>query len=194
MGATGSPESEAFRRFLQRVWREDVTPLLRGPRAVQRRRAARVTGQVAASAGLLVDSLLRLKGRPFSRFLTVFGSTVGALLPDAWDWNWLRERASAAQKKVIADQVERRATELPLAEALALFHLTPTASRARLTQAWREASLRWHPDKAENAAAAAEYQVQFIALRAAYERLCQAYDENRLPQPPSVGPRPSASE
>ena len=45
-------ETEAFRRFLRRVWQEDVGPLLRDQRAVQRKKSARVAGTAAAGAGL----------------------------------------------------------------------------------------------------------------------------------------------
>jgi hypothetical protein len=182
MAATRFDDNQAFRRFLRQVWQDDITPLLRGQRADQRRKAARVGGQVAGTAGLLVDGLLRLKGKPFARALTVLGSTFGAILPDAWDWQWLRERAAPRERQVVAEQVERRATELPLREALSLFHLTPGASRAQLRHAWREVSLRWHPDRAPDAARQAEYHVRFVAYQAAYKRLGAAYDEGQLPQ------------
>ena len=182
MAATRPPDNEAFRRFLRRVWRDDVTPLLRGKRTEQRRKSARVAGKVAATTGLVVDSLLRLKGKPFTRFMTVFGSTVGAILPDAWDWKWLRERAGPREKEVVAREVAQRAADLPLAEALALFHLSPGASREQLKHAWREVSQQWHPDKAPDDVRQAEYHLRFVVHQAAYDRLCQAYDEGRLPE------------
>ena len=182
MAATRPPDDEAFRRFLRRVWQNDVGPLLRGERAEQRRKSARAAGKVAATTGLVVDSLLRLKGKPFTRFMTVVGSTAGAILPDAWDWKWLRERAAPREQKVVERQVARRAADLPLAEALALFHLTPSASREQLKHAWREISNRWHPDKAPDDARRAEYHLRFVAYQAAYERLRQAYEDGRLPK------------
>lgn len=181
MAATGPADNETFRRFLRRVWRDDINPLLRGQRAAQRRKSARVGGKVAATTGLLVDGLFRLKGKPFTRFLTVVGSTVGAILPDAWDWTWLRERAGAGEKQVVAEQLRRRAAQLPLREALALYNLQATASREQLTHAWREFSRRWHPDKAADERRRGEYHVRFVAYQAAYERLRRAYDEGKLP-------------
>ena len=49
-------ETEAFRRFLRRVWQEDVGPLLRDQRAVQRKKSARVAGTAAAGAGFDPDT------------------------------------------------------------------------------------------------------------------------------------------
>jgi hypothetical protein len=68
-----------------------------------------------------VDGLLGLKGKPFGRFMTVMGSSLGALLPDVWDWEWLRESAAPAEREVVQEQVCRAAAELPEADALALF-------------------------------------------------------------------------
>ncbi len=187
---TQPADNEAFRRFLRRVWRDDVAPLLRDARAAQRTRAARVTGKAAAATGLLVDGVLGLKGKPFTRFLTVMGTSLGAMLPDVWDWEWLRDAATPDERQAAAEQVERRAAGLPEADALALFELPATASREDLKHAWREVSLRWHPDKAPDAAARDEYHVRFVAYQAAYERLSRAYDEGRLPAP--ADPRQSA--
>lgn len=174
---------DAFRRFLRRVWREDVTPLLRDERAAQRAKSARVGGKAAAAAGLFVDALFGLKGKPFTRALTVMGSSLGAMLPDVWDWRWFREDADAEQRKVVAEQVRRRAAELPETDALELFGLGPGASRAEFRQAWHTILQRWHPDKAPDDNARSEYHVRFLAYQAAYEQLTAAYDEGRLPQP-----------
>lgn len=174
-------DNEAFRRFLRRVWREDVTPLLRDQRAAQRKKAARTAGKLAAATGLFVDSVLGLKGKPFARFMTVMGSSLGAMLPDVWDWEWLRTTAAPAQREVVAEQVRRRAAELPELSALELFALPRTAGRDELKHAWRAVLHRWHPDKARSSAARAEYHLRFLAYKTAYERLCRAYDEGRLP-------------
>jgi hypothetical protein len=174
-------ENEAFHRFLRRVWREDVTPLLRDHRAAQRKQTARVGGKLAAASGLFVDGLLGLKGKPFTRFMTVMGSSLGAMLPDVWDWRWLREIADGAEREIAAAEVERQAAVLPEADALALFGLPQTASREQLKQAWRDTLQRWHPDKAPDEAARREFHVRFLAHKAAYERLCLAYDAGRLP-------------
>lgn len=174
-------DNAAFRRFLRRVWREDVTPLLRDRRAPQRKQAARTAGKFAAATGLFVDSVLGLKGKPFARFMTVMGSSLGALLPDVWDWEWLCASAAPAEREVVAEQVQRRAAELPETDALELFGLPATATREELKHAWRELLQRWHPDKARGEATRAEYQVRFLAYKTAYERLCRAYDEGRLP-------------
>lgn len=173
-------DNDAFRQFLRRVWRHDVAPLLRDRRAAQRRKSARVGGKLGAAAGLLVDGLFGLKGKPFARFGTVMGSSFGAMLPDVWDWNWLRS-ADDAERAVVEDQVSRRVAELPEADALALFDLTPNASRDQLRDAWREIALRWHPDKAPGASERAEYHVRFLAYKSAHERLLAAYDAGRLP-------------
>jgi len=183
-GASGAgrTEPEALREFLQRVWRNDVAPLLRGERAEQRAKSARVAGKAAAVAGLLVDGVLRLKGRPFTRFMTVVGSSFGALLPDMWDWNWLRSSATPVQRRFVAEQIERRARELPEIAALAMFGLSPSAGRDELKTAWRAVLQRWHPDKARDERQRREYHVRFLAYRTAYERLCAAYDTGRLPR------------
>ena len=177
------PKSDvALGRFLRRVWKHDVEPLLRDQRASQRRSSARAGGRIAATGGLLLDSLFGLRGRPFTRAMTVMGSSLGAMLPDVWDWKWLRSSATQKQRRVVADQVERRAAELPEADALALFGLTAHATRAELKQAWRAVSKRWHPDKAPDDSARAEFHLRFVAYQAAYHRLESAYDNGHLPQ------------
>ncbi len=176
-------DDEAFRRFLRRIWRDDVGPLLRDQRAAERRKTARVTGKTAATAGLFLDSVFGLKGKPFTRFMTVVGASFGAMLPDIWDWEWFRESAAPAEREVIEDHVARQAAALPEADALALFGLPPQATREDLKQAWHETAFRWHPDKAPDPARRPEYQVHFVAYQAAYQRLCCAYDEGRLPMP-----------
>jgi hypothetical protein len=171
----------ALARFLRQIWQTDVEPLLRGKRAAQRRKSARVGGKVAATGGLVLDTLFRLRGKPFTRAMTVMGSSIGAMLPDVWDWKWLRRSATREDRQVVSDQVRRRAAQLPEADALALFDLAPTASRAELKESWRALSQRWHPDKAPDDEQRPEYHVRFITYQAAYERLCAAYDEGRLP-------------
>lgn len=180
--ATSNPDNAAFRAFLRRVWQHDVSPLLRGRRQAQRTKSARVAGKAAAATGLFVDGVFGLRGKPFTRFLTVVGSSLGAMLPDVWDWRWLREDASEDERRTVDDVVGRRAAELPHADALALFGLTPAASRAALQDAWRAAAQRWHPDKAPRDADRAEYHTRFIAHQAAYERLVAAYDRGELPR------------
>ncbi len=178
----GTPDS--LRPFLRRVWQQDITPLLRGKYASRRRKAARTTGTIAAATGLLVDSLFHLRGRPFTRFMTVLGASVGAMLPDAWSWEWFRRRTDPADRELIAERVRSRAAELPEAEALALFELPPQAGREDLQRAWREVIRRWHPDKACDEAQRAEFHIRFVAFQAAYERLCCAYDRGVLPLRP----------
>lgn len=183
MAATRRPENEneALRRFVRRVWVDDIHPLLRGRYAEQRQKSARAVGKLAAGTGLLADKLLRLRGKPFTRALTVLGSTAGALLPDVWDWEWLRKKASGQQQKVVAERLRHHAAQLPERGALALFGLSPTATREELKQAWRTVSQRWHPDKATTDASRAEHHIRFIAYQAAYERLTAAYESGRLP-------------
>lgn len=179
MSDPGQAESEAFRRFIRRVWRDDVTPLLRD-RADQRRKAARVTGRIAAGTGLAIDSLLRLRGRPFTRFMTVVGSSFGAMLPDVFDWSWLRSADVDAQRTMV-DAARRRGADLGDAEALELFELGPGASVDDLKRAWHAMAHRWHPDRAPDEAARAEHHVRFVTYQAAYERLRAAYEAGRLP-------------
>jgi len=185
-------DNEAFRRFLRRVWRQDIAPLLADRRGPQRRKAARLGGKAAAAAGLFVDGVLGLKRKPFTRFLTVVGSSLGALLPDAWDWQWLRQSATEDDRQVISDQLRRRAAELPEADALALFNLTTAASRDELKHAWRQVLQRWHPDKAPDQLRRSEYHLRFLAYKVAYERLCAAYEAGQLPLGrTSAGRRPA---
>ena len=136
---------------------------------------------MGSSIGLVLDTLFGLKGKPFARFMTVVGSSVGAILPDALDWKWLSGEASEDERRVVEEQVRRRAGELSDAEALALFELPRTASEEDVKRAWRDAALRWHPDKAGNAAEQAEYHVRFVALTRANERLREAFESGRLP-------------
>lgn len=182
MARKATDDNQALREFMRRVWREDVTPLLRGKRAAQRQKSAKVSGKVAAATGLFVDTLFRLKGKPFTRAMTVMGSSLGAMLPDVWDWKWFRESANPGEQEVVAEQVQQRAQRLPEADALALFGLGETAERTQLKHAWRLMSKRWHPDKAPDEKSRPEYHLRFLAYQAAYERLCRAHEENRLPR------------
>jgi hypothetical protein len=173
-------QDEALQRFLHRVWRDDVAPLLRGHRSRQRERLARAGGTVAGTTGRAIDSLLRLRGKPFTRALTVMGSSLGAVIPDAWDWGWLR-RANRSVRKVAAQRLQRQAQSLPETEALGLFGLPPTASREQFRDAWRETSKRWHPDRAADDQQRGEYHLRFVAYQALRERIEAAYDAGRLP-------------
>lgn len=162
---------DAMQTFLRRVWRHDVQPLLRGPRAKQRANAARIVGKAAGLGGTFVDSVLRMRGRPFTRFMTVLGSTFGAMLPDVWSWEWLRS-ASLEDQHRVEEQVARRAAELAERDALELLELPIDATADEARTRWRELARRWHPDRAEPASRA-ESQVRFVAYREAYESLCR---------------------
>lgn len=175
-----SQDNDAFRLFLRRVWTDDVAPLLRN-RAAQRRTAAGVTGRIAAATGLAVDGLLRLRGRPFTRFMTVVGTSLGAMLPDVFDWQWLRQQADDDARRTMADCVRDRAAALTERDALALFDLAPSATFEQLRGAWRAAAAQFHPDRAADAGTRAEYHVRFVAYQAAYDRLRAAYEAGRLP-------------
>jgi len=176
-------QDAAFQQFLRRVWRQDVAPLLRGRRAEQRARLARLGGAVAGATGRAIDSLLRLRGRPFARAMTVMGSRLGAIIPDAWDWQWLR-RARAGVRRLAEHQARRRAEALDDAEALRLFDLPPTATHDEFRRAWHDISRRWHPDLAKDEAQRCEYHLRFVAYQAARRRLEEAYESGRLPRPP----------
>ncbi len=181
-------EDEAFRRFLRRCWQQDVVPLLRDDvKTEQRRRGARLGAKVAAAGGLLIDSVLRLRGRPVTRFLTVLGSSMGAMLPDVWDSRLLRERFSPRQREQVARRVQQRAAGLELAEALALTGLDPRASREQMRARRRVVLARWHPDRAADEVQREDYRLRFVALQAAFERIEQAYADGRLPACPVRG-------
>ena len=177
-----SAQEERLSRFVTRVWRSDIEPLLRGRLAKQRAATAKAGGTVAAAGGALLDGLFRFRGKPFTRAFTVLGSTLGAILPDAWDWKWLRSDADVEQRREIDEQVRKRAGELPVQDALDLFDLPANAPVDELRHAWRALSLRWHPDKAPDAARRREYEVRFVAYKTAYELLLRAYEEGRLPR------------
>lgn len=178
----GKAQSDAaMRRFMRRVWSDDVAPLLRGRLEGQRRKGAAIGGSAAAAGGSFLDGLFKLKGKPFTRAFTVLGATLGAIVPDAWDWDWVRTKASDADRKTVDDAVRRQAAALPETEALELFDLEPSSAREELQLAWRAMSLRWHPDKAPDDARRREFSIRFIAYKTAYERLCEAYDAGRLP-------------
>lgn len=179
--ARGSRGREALSRFIRRVWREDVAPLLRDEYARQRRAAARLAAKGAAAAGAVLDGMLRRRGAPLSRFLTVLGASLGALLPDVWRWSWLRSAPTAARRRV-DECVQRRAGELSDREALELFDLPTSATREQLRRSWRAAAQRWHPDRAPDDRRRTEYQLRFVAYRAAYDRLVRSYDAGRLPR------------
>jgi len=173
---------EAMQKFIRRVWTTDVAPLLRGERTEQRRKSARTAGKVAAAGGLAIDRLFGLRGRPFTRFMTVMGSSLGAMIPDAWDAKWFGSSASAAQRDAAEACFRAGAAELEESEALALFGLDERATLEDLRAAWRSASRSWHPDRATDAAERAEFQARFVACHAAYERLQDAYAAGRLPR------------
>ena len=173
---------EAMRRFMRRVWREDVMPLLRDKHASRRKKTARWGGRVAATGGLLIDSVMRLRGKPFTRFMTVMGSSLGAMLPDVWDWKWFSRVAEPRDREVVAEQVREKAAKLEYEEALTLFGLAGDATREQLKAAHRQASKRWHPDRAADDETREEYHVRFLAYQAAYEQLDRAFDAGRLPR------------
>ncbi|RMF83808.1 MAG: J domain-containing protein [Planctomycetota bacterium] len=176
-----TPSDEALRRFLRRTWKRDIAPILRGRRAEQRRKTARIGGRIAATAGLAIDSLLHLRGRPFTRAFTVLGATAGAILPDAWDFRWFR-KADRATREETTRRVQAAAEKLPEADALALFGLDAGSDEEQLRRAWRAISKRWHPDLAPDEDARAEYHLRFVTYQTAYQRLRAAYADGRLPR------------
>ncbi|MCG3125853.1 MAG: hypothetical protein CHACPFDD_00680 [Phycisphaerae bacterium] len=172
--------SEALHAFFERVWREDIAPLLDDHRRAQREKAARTAGRLAAGAGRLADGLLGLRGKPFTRFMTIMGSTLGAVLPDVWDWRWFR-RADASQRRAVEEHVRGRVDQGELDEALALLGLDRRANADALRSAWRGLSQRWHPDKAPDDASRDEYRLRFVALQAAHDRVGAALERGELP-------------
>lgn len=174
------PRDEAFTRFVRRMWTRDIAPLLRGRRAKQRRTTARVGGTIAGLTGTALDKLFGLRGRPFARALTVVGSTVGAILPDAWDWNWLMRSATPTQRSAAFDALRDGAAALPHREALELLGLKPGANADELHRAWRALAAQWHPDKARDPEQRAVHTARFVAYQAAYDALVAALDRGEL--------------
>lgn len=174
--------TEPLDNFVRRVWRDDIAPLLRDRRAAQRRKTARVGGRAAASAGLLLDGILGLRGKPFARFMTVIGASFGAMVPDVLDWSWLGQTADDSDRQAADDQLLRRAAELDDAEALNLFGLRNSDSFDALKSAWRAAAQRWHPDKARTPSESAEFRMRFVTYQATYDRLRRAFECGRLPR------------
>ncbi len=168
-------------RFMRRVWIRDVEPLLDGRRDESRKTGARVGAKVAGAAGGVLDRLLKLRGKPFTRAMTVMGASLGAMAPDAWDWPRLR-RAGEKARATAERHVAEGAAALEEIEALALFGLGPDATREALTAAWHEAARVWHPDMAPDDAQRERHNMRFIAYRAAYERLRAAFEAGRLPR------------
>lgn len=164
-----SRSDRAFAAFLQHAWQQDIIPQTRGRQAQTRRVLARSAGRLAASAGLILDSLLHLRGRPFSRMLTILGGSAGAMLPDAWDWQWFA-RQSAQRREAVVECVKDSGEGMSREQALALLGLTADATADEIRAAWRDAARRWHPDHA-GATERDMYRLRFIASRAAYEAL-----------------------
>lgn len=179
MPSQPDPADEAFRRLMERVWQRDVAPLLRGKYAQHRATGAKIGGKAAAGMGLALDRLFGLKGRPFQRSLGVLGSTLGAVVPDAWDSSW-QQRADAADRRTVEDQVQHEAAMLELREAAALLGLTNLNDREALRAAWHVQAKRWHPDIAP-AEQREAHRIRFVACQAAYERLNAAFERGELP-------------
>ena len=161
----------ALREFLQRVWRQDVEPWLRDAQRAEQERSARRAGQAAATAGLALDALLRLRGRPFTRMLTVLGTSLGAIAPRTWSWRWLRQVARGPVRERVVAGVQRGAGGLSAEEARRVLGVADDADAEHVRQAWRRLSARWHPDRARDDATRAEHHVRFVAYHAAYDRL-----------------------
>lgn len=166
---------EAFRNFLNRVWRSDIYPLIADERAETQRKAAVRGAQAAGVAGRAIDKLLGLRGRPFSRALTVLGGTIGALTPDVWSWTWFRAVSRGKDREYVTDQLERRARDLSMDDAFAMLGLPRNASRDDVTRAWRTLAKEWHPDHAPDADARSEYAARFKAYNAVYESICAEF-------------------
>lgn len=171
----------AFRRLMQRVWHEDVAPLLRGKYAEQRAGGARIGGKAAAGFGFALDRLFGFKGKPFQRSLGVLGTTLGAMVPDVWDATWLRQRADDADRQTVTEQVQHGAAELDLKAAAELLELDDINDREALRDAWRVQAKRWHPDVAPQERGE-EHRLRFVACQAAYERISRAFENGELPR------------
>ena len=171
----------AFRRLMQRVWHDDVVPLLRGKYAKQRASGARIGGKAAAGFGFALDRLLGFKGKPFQRSLGVLGTTLGAVVPDVWDATWLRQGADDSDRRTIAEQVHQGAAGLELSAAAELLELGDMNDREALREAWRNQAKRWHPDVAPPARRE-EHRLRFVACQAAYDRISKAFENGELPR------------
>jgi DnaJ-domain-containing protein 1 len=106
--------------------------------------------------------------------MTVMGASLGALLPDVWDWEWLQSTAAPDERAAVAERVAARAAELEEAEARAVLGVRADASPEEVKHAWRAVLQRWHPDKAPDEASRAAYHVRFLAYKAAYERVAKS--------------------
>ncbi|MGE3180855.1 MAG: J domain-containing protein [Phycisphaerae bacterium] len=166
----------AYREFLNRVWRKDIFPLIASSDPLGRRKFAVRGAQVAAAAGMTVDKVLGLRGRPFTRAFTVVGGTLGAVTPDLWDWNWVRAVSRSIKEEVVQEKLDRGVRDLKVDEALAVFGLEKGASREEITRAWRVLAKKWHPDHAPDDSARLEYAMRFKTYSAIYEQLCAARD------------------
>ncbi|MDX2200980.1 MAG: J domain-containing protein [Phycisphaerae bacterium] len=164
------PRDQAFQQFLQRVWRDDVRPLLAASHPQTRAASARGVAKAGAAFGLLLDGALRLRGKPFTRALTTFGGQIGAMLPDAFDWRWFGT-APRESREQVAERLVHQASALELAEACALLGVSIDVGDDDLRRAWHEAAARWHPDRATNEQERDEFHLRFVALQAAYERI-----------------------
>jgi hypothetical protein len=165
------PSNDPMQRFYARVWRENVVPHLKDRHAEQRRRTAAAGTRVASATGRALDSLLKLRGKPFQRSMTVLGARLGALLPDVWDWRWFREEASPETRRAVKEAVAREARYGSVEEACGLLGVRWPPSEEVLQEAWRRVAYECHPDRARSAEERHERELRFVACQAAYEAI-----------------------
>jgi hypothetical protein len=78
---------DSLQRFYRRLWQQRILPSLSHEQQDKQLHRTRQTARWASAGGRFIDSLLGLRGRPFTRALTSLG--VDLSLPKTWDWNWV---------------------------------------------------------------------------------------------------------
>ena len=169
---------EKLHAFYRRLWEKRILPQLSAENAPRQEKRTRRTARWASASGRFVDSLLGLRGKPFTRAFTSIG--VDLSMPQTWDWKWFGRQTQATRERLNAE-AEAAAAKLEFDEALSLFGLSGSASHDDLKAAWRAAAHRWHPDRARSEEERQQAHSHFVTLQAAYERLRAAYEAGKIP-------------
>lgn len=173
-----SNADDNLRDFYRRLWEHRIYPQLSAEDAERQAQRTRQTARWASASGRFLDSLLGLRGRPFTRAFTSLG--VDLSMPKAWDWQWFGQQSEATRAQLNAE-AEAEVARLEIEQALALFGLSRSATEEELKAAWRVAAHRWHPDRAHTAEEREQAHSHFVTLQAAYERLLTAYQAGKIP-------------
>jgi hypothetical protein len=169
---------DSLQRFYRRLWQQRILPSLSHEQQDKQLHRTRQTARWASAGGRFIDSLLGLRGRPFTRALTSLG--VDLSLPKTWDWNWVSRQSDQTRQR-IDSAAQAETARLENTQALALFGLDPSASLDDLRAAWHAAAHRWHPDRARTDEQRCQAHTRFITLQATYTHLCSQYKAGKLP-------------